>query len=291
MSTVRTSAPTIAVASGKGGTGKTTVATNLAVVAADGGRRIELLDCDVEAPNCHIFLQPKIHEARSVHVPVPDIDEETCTACGECAEICEFNAIACLNGRVLTFPELCHGCGGCWLICPAEAVSQATREVGVIQRGTTNGFALVQGRLRVGEAMSPPLIRQVKASVSDGAELVIIDSPPGTSCPAIASVQRSDYVCMVTEPTPFGLNDLVLAVEMVRELGLPMGVVINRADVGDRQVHEYCQQEGLKILAEIPDDRRVAEAYARGEVSGRAIPSYRAVFESLLARIESEMPR
>ncbi|MBN1343204.1 MAG: ATP-binding protein [Phycisphaerae bacterium] len=281
----------IAVASGKGGTGKTTVATNLAVAAAGLGKTVELVDCDVEAPNCHLFLSPEIRETRTVHVAIPNVDADKCTGCGECAEMCQFNAIACLNGNVMTFPELCHGCAGCWLVCPVEAISEGAREVGTVQRGTAGDFDLVYGRLRIGEAMSPPLIRRVKAEASEHVEWVIVDAPPGTSCPPIAAVQNSDYVCMVTEPTPFGLNDLVLAVGMVRALGLPMGVVINRCDVGDDEVRKYCDSEGLPILVEIPDDRRVAEAYARGQIAGNVLPEYRATFEALLARIEREVTR
>jgi MinD superfamily P-loop ATPase len=282
---------TIAVASGKGGTGKTTVSTNLAMVAASIGRRVALLDCDVEAPNCHIFLRPDITDARTVHVTIPKVDEEACTSCGECSEICEFNAVVCVNGKVLTFPELCHGCGGCWLVCPSGAITKGNREVGVVEHGQANGLSMTQGRLRIGEAMSPPLIRQVKATGRDHAEFIIVDAPPGTSCPVIAAVKSADYVCLVTEPTPFGLNDLVLAVGMVRELGIPMGVVINRSDIGDREVRSYCRDQKLPILAEIPDDRRVAEAYARGEIVTRAVPTYTPIFESLLLRIEQEMAR
>jgi len=282
---------TIAIASGKGGTGKTTVSTNLAVVAATLGRRVALLDCDVEAPNCHIFLRPNITDARPVHVPIPRVDEGACNGCGECGEICQFSAVVCLNGKVLTFPELCHGCGGCWSVCPVEAISKGAREVGVIEQGLAEGFSITQGRLRIGEAMSPPLIRQVRAHACDHAELIIIDAPPGTSCPAIAAIKGADYVCLVTEPTPFGLNDLVLAVGMVRELGIRMGVVINRSDIGDQEVRTYCEAEGLPVLAEMPDDRRVAEAYARGKIATRAIPGYRLVYESLLTHIEQEAAR
>ena len=275
----------IAIASGKGGTGKTTVATNLAFVAAGAGRSVHLLDCDVEEPNCHIFVKPAFERAEPVCVPVPKVDEARCTGCGECAAACQFKAIACLNKKVITFPEMCHGCGACWIVCPEEAISQDQREVGVLEEGTALGFRFTQGRLRVGEAMSPPLIRKVKAAANE-AQLTIIDAPPGTSCPVVMAIKGSDFVCLVTEPTPFGLNDLMLAVAVVRELKLPMGIVINRADIGDGRVREYCRSKRIPLLAEIPDDRRVAEAYSRGRMVCEAVPEMKAVFESLLSAIE-----
>jgi MinD superfamily P-loop ATPase len=252
---------------------------------------VTLLDCDVEAPNCHLFVQPKITRARTVCAPIPKVDMNACTGCSECADICAFNAIACLKGKVLTFPELCHGCGGCWLICPAKAITKGKREIGKIEHGTADGFSITQGRLRVGEAMSPALIREVRTPDDNHAELILIDAPPGTSCPVVAAVRGTDYVCLVTEPTPFGLNDLILAVGMVRELDIPTGVVINRSDIGNQDVRNYCEAQALPILAEIADDRRVAEAYASGRIAVQAIPSYRSVFESLLTRMEQETAR
>lgn len=271
----------IAVASGKGGTGKTTVATNLARVAADRGLPVSYLDCDVEEPNGHIFLKPEIEKTTSISVPVPVVDEGKCTACGKCKEICQYSAIALLGKTVLTFSNLCHGCGGCVLVCPVEAISETGREVGVVEEGTADGVRFVHGRLRIGEAMSPPLIREVKRRIrADG--LNIIDVPPGTSCPVVQSVKGSDYVLLVTEPTPFGLNDLKLAVEMLRVLSLPFGVVVNRADIGDEAVFDYCRDELVDVLLRIPDDRRIAEAYSRGCLAAQALPEYGHIFESLL---------
>lgn len=271
----------IAVASGKGGTGKTTVATNLARVAADQGAQVGYVDCDVEEPNGHIFLKPRIQTATSVTVPVPIVDEDKCTACGKCAEICQYNAIALLGETVLTFPNLCHGCGGCLLVCPSDAITEDRRDVGVVEEGTSDGISFVHGRLRVGEAMAPPVIREVKRRIS-GHGLTIIDAPPGTSCPVIKAVRGADYVILVTEPTPFGLNDLKLAVEMLRALELPFGVVVNRSDIGDEAVFDYCTCESIGILARIPDDRRIAEAYSRGRLVVGFVPTYAEVFSSLL---------
>ena len=271
----------VSIASGKGGTGKTTVAVGLALsITGD----VQLLDCDVEEPNCHIFLKPEIQSSEPVGVPVPLVDESKCTACGKCAQICQYNAIAALKTRPLVFPELCHGCGGCALICPEGAISETSREVGVVETGCAGRIQFVHARLRVGEAMSPPLVRAVKKHVKrDGA--TIIDCPPGTSCPVIMAVKDSDYVILVTEPTPFGLHDLILAVETVRQMGVPFGVVVNRADVGDARVRDYCGSEGISVLLEIPDDRRIAEAYSRGEPIVRALPPLQRDLVALMERV------
>jgi len=277
----------VAIASGKGGTGKTTVAVNLALCSP---KPVRLLDCDVEEPNCHLFLTPDIYTRETVGLPVPFVDEAKCNACGECGRICEFHAIVVPKTAPVVFPELCHGCGGCAKVCPTGAIEEVTREIGVVEVGAGKGVEIVQGRLNVGHAMSPPVIRAVKRHTSSEG-LNIIDCPPGTSCPVVASVRGSDFVLLVTEPTPFGLHDLKLAAETVRQLGLPFGVVINRADVGDDRVAEYCRSEGVRILLEIPEDRRIAEAYSRGEVIAEAIPEMQDVFRDLLARATPELKR
>ncbi len=275
----------IAVASGKGGTGKTTVATNLVVQAQGSMERVVYGDCDVEEPNGHLFLRPKIETRDPCSLAVPTVNEEQCTGCGRCGEVCVYSAIVVINKKVLTFPELCHSCGGCWLACPEDAIEQGTREIGVVETGQAlDAFGFVQGRLRIGEAMAPPLIKAVKQGAPD-ADLQVFDAPPGTSCPVIQSVRDVHYVVLVTEPTPFGLNDLRLAVEMLRELGKPFGVVINRADLGDDGVRRYCAEEQIEVLTEIPDDRKVAEAYARGEIAVRVLPEYRKRFQDLLERV------
>lgn len=281
----------VTIASGKGGTGKTTVATNLAVVASARGLSVDLADCDVEEPNAHIFVKPQIEEVTRVMLPRAALDRELCTGCGECATMCQFNAIACINGNVVIFPELCHGCGGCALVCPTEAITDEDREVGVIEAGRSRGFRFVHGRVRIGEASaSAALVNRVKARL-DSADLAIIDAPPGTGCPMVAAVRESDFACLVTEPTPFGLHDLKLAVETVREIGVPLGVVINRADIGDQRVRDYCRSEHIPLLVEIPDDLRVAQAYSRGEIASDALPELRPLFETLLAHIQKALGR
>jgi len=275
----------IAVASGKGGTGKTTVATNLALVASRDGRSVAYLDCDVEEPNGALFLKPRIDETRPVQVSIPEVDRSRCTACGQCGQICQYSAIVVMKGNVLVFPELCHGCAGCWLVCPAGAITETHRQTGQLELGQAGKVQFAQGLLNIGEVMSPPVIGAVKATAPD-VDVLIVDSPPGTSCPVIESVRDADFVVLVTEPTPFGLNDLKLAVEMVRALELPFAVVVNRADMGDDQTRHYCRQEGIDIIAEIPDDRQVAEAYSRGEMACDVIPRYRNLYGDLLAELE-----
>lgn len=270
----------IAVASGKGGTGKTTIASNLAYYLVGIGKNVTLVDCDVEEPNDHLFLTPQWENRFTVSVPVPEVDKEKCTACGLCSELCQFSAIACINEIVLTFPELCHGCGLCSRICPPGAIKEIPREVGVVESGHADGIYFVHGKLRIGEAMSPPLIKEVKMQ-SPAYGITIIDSPPGTSCPVIEAIKETDFVLLVTEPTPFGLNDLQLAVEMVREVGIPFAVVINRSNIGDDRVFKYCEKESIPILMEIPEDRRIAEVYSMGKLILKEIPIYTAKFSTL----------
>ena len=279
----------IAIASGKGGTGKTTVATNLAWLAARNGRSVAYLDCDVEEPNGHLFLAPRIAASRPAGRLHPVVDESKCIHCGLCGEICRFSAIVCVGEKVLVYPELCHCCGGCVLVCRPGAITEAMRETGKIEEGAAGPVRFVHGVLNVGEAMSAPLIREVKAAAPP-VDLVMIDSPPGVACPAIESVRGADFVVLVTEPTPFGLNDLKLAVEMVRALKLPFGVAVNRAGSGETETHDYCRRQGIEILAELADDRRVAEAYSRGAVACEAVAGFSAALEQLLARLYARCP-
>jgi len=274
----------ISVASGKGGTGKTLVATSLALSLEDR-HRVQVLDCDVEEPNGHIFLKPVIERSEAVSIPVPRVDDAKCTYCGRCAEVCVYNAIAVLGEHVLTFPYLCHGCGACSYLCPENAITEEGREIGIIESGQADGIALVQGRLNVGEAMAPPVIRKVKAQ-TDNDGIVIIDAPPGTSCPVVESVKDSDFCLLVTEPTPFGLNDLMLAVETVRELGITCGVVLNRAGLGDDKVEEYCQEKNIPILLTIPLVTEIAHLYSRGITLVEGMPEWQGSFAGLFNQIK-----
>ncbi|RJR43478.1 MAG: (4Fe-4S)-binding protein [Desulfobacteraceae bacterium] len=272
----------ISVASGKGGTGKTTVATNLAVALGSG---VQLLDCDVEEPNGHLFIRPHMDGFRTVTTPVPQVDMTKCTLCGKCGEICQYKAVVIIAGTILTFQELCHSCGGCMEVCPEKAITEVGRELGAVEFGRRNGLEFVHGRLRVGEAMSPPLIRRVREYTRPGM-LTIIDAPPGTSCPVIATMKGADFVLMVTEPTPFGLHDLKLAVGATKILGIPCGLVINRSDIGDGQAWSYAEQEKIPVLMELPFDRRIAEAYSRGQMIVEVMPEWKERFRTLYDRIE-----
>ena len=273
----------ISIASGKGGTGKTTVATNLAASLSD--MDVKLLDCDVEEPNAHLFLKPEMESKETVTTPVPRIDEGKCTLCGKCSDICQFRAIVRIADTMLTFTDLCHSCGGCMEVCPEGAITETGRELGVIERGSKKGIAFVNGRLRVGEAMSPPLIKKVR-KMAEGNGLTIIDAPPGTSCPVISAMKDTDFIILVTEPTPFGLNDLKLAAGAVKILGIPCGIIINRSDMGDDRVKHFAAEEGIPILMEIPFDRRIAESYSRGELVVDNIPEWRGKFTELYDSIE-----
>jgi len=273
----------ISVASGKGGTGKTLVATSLALSLR---KDVQLVDCDVEEPNDHIFLRPTITRSQPVCIPVPRVDESKCTFCGRCSEVCAYKAIAVLKERVLIFPELCHGCGACTYLCPEKAISEEGRQVGVVECGYSGEVDFAQGRLNVGEAMAPPVIREVKCLINPG-KTVIIDASPGTSCPVVEAVRDSDYCILVTEPTPFGINDLSLAVEMIRALKIPCGVVLNRAGAGDNSVEEYCLEQDIPLLLKIPLDREIAKLYSRGITLVEGMPEWRSAFTGLLQSTSS----
>jgi len=271
-----------AIASGKGGTGKTTVASSL-ISLWDGP--VTAVDLDVEEPNLHLFLKPEIGRIDPAYIEIPEADESKCTLCRECSTLCQFKAITVMGDTLLVFPEMCHGCGGCLAVCPEGALSPGRRQLGEICHGRAGDARFVMGRLRVGEAMSPPLMRQVKALFADmaadnGAD-IIVDAPPGVSCPAVSAVIDADCVVLVTEPTPFGLHDFKLAWEAFSPFGKPMGAVINRAGIGDDSVKRFCADKGIPVWAEIPFDRAVAEAYSRGEVVAEAVAPLRGTFRQL----------
>jgi len=245
---------------------------------------VQFLDCDVEEPNAHILLKPSLNHKQTVSIPIPKVDEERCTYCGECARVCAYNSIVVVGEEVLIFPELCHGCGACSYFCPEDAISEEGREVGVLEFGQVKGVEFIQGKLTIGEVAAPRVIREVKENI-DGERLVIIDISPGTSCSVVEAVKGSDFCLLVTEPTPFGLNDLVLAVEMLNRLDIPCGVVINRDGVGDNKVEEYCRRDGIPILLRIPLDIDIARLYSRGIALVEGMPQWREAFLKLFDKI------
>lgn len=276
----------ISIASGKGGTGKTTVAVNMALSLKD----IQLLDCDVEEPNAHLLLHPKINETRSVYVPIPRVNEELCDHCRKCSEFCERNALFVSSEKVLFFPELCNSCGGCVIVCPRKAITEEKRRIGTIKTGMAENVELVYGELEIGEPMAVPIIREIKKQI-ESHKTIIIDSPPGTSCPVIESVYESDFCVLVTEPTPFGLHDLKITVQVMAEMKVPCGVVINRAGIGDRKLYEYCEDIGVPILLEIPFQRRIAELYSRGVPFSLEMPEWRDKFQMLFEEIKKRVSK
>ena len=276
----------ISVASGKGGTGKTTVSVNLALSLEN----VQLLDCDVEEPNSHIFIRPSIKTKTPVYIPVPQVDKQKCDFCGKCQEVCAYNAIAVLKKDLLVFPELCHGCGACSYLCPQKAIKEVNKEIGFVEIGQRDNLQFVHGKLNIGQAMSPPLIRAVKQYINP-ARNVIIDVPPGTSCPVIESIKGSDFCILVTEPTPFGLYDLTLAVEVLKKIAIPFGVVLNRSDLGDKKVDDYCKKEKISILMQIPFKKEIAMAYSKGKTIVEALPEYRKEFQKLFETIKIRFKR
>jgi len=276
----------VAIASGKGGTGKTTVSAALASVWT---RPVIAMDLDVEEPNLHLFLKPQITGQEKAYIEVPVADESKCTYCRACAELCQFKAISVLGSVLLIFTDMCHGCGGCLAICPEKALSPGQRELGEILWGQVGVTRFLMGRSRVGEAMSPPLMRQVKKKLQvmlqESPADVIIDAPPGVSCPAVNAVMDADVIVLVTEPTPFGLYDLQLAHEAFLPLGKPMGIVINRAGLGEDKVYDFCRSRNLPIWTEIPYDRQIAVAYSNSQIIAAVSAQHKALFTDLADKI------
>jgi len=270
----------VAVASGKGGTGKTSVAVNVALSIG----KVQFLDCDVEEPNAHLLLHPEISREEPVYLPVPVINEELCDCCGKCAEFCPNNAIFVSPEKVLVFPELCYSCGGCAIICPRKAISEEQRRIGTLKLGSAGDLELVYGELEVGEPMAVPVIKEVKRRIEKDRP-VILDCPPGTSCPVIETVRGSDFCVLVTEPTPFGLHDLKITVQVLKDMRIPFGVVINRAGIGDKKVYEYCEEKNFPILLEIPYKRKIAELYSRGTPFSLEMPEWKEKFQILFDKV------
>ena len=271
----------VSVASGKGGTGKTSVAVNMALSISN----VQLLDCDVEEPNAYLLLNPKMHSTEPVYVLVPHINEELCLRCGECAKFCQYNALFSSPEKILFFPELCHSCGGCTLACPRQAITEEKRRIGALKFGTVGELKLIYGELDVGEPMAVPLIKAVKKKIENNKN-VIIDAPVGTSCPVIETVRGSDFCVLVTEPTPFGLHDLKITVEVLRKMSIPFGVVVNRAGIGDNKVYQYCNEENIPIMLEIPYQRKIAELYSKGIPFSLEMPEWGKKFQILFSEIK-----
>lgn len=271
----------VSVASGKGGTGKTSVAVNLALSLGS----VQLLDCDVEEPNAHLLLHPELQKTESVYTLIPMVNEELCSHCGKCSSFCQYNALFTTAEKTLVFPELCHSCGGCATVCPEKAITWMKNRIGTLNFGSNGDLALVYGELEIGKPLAVPIIKAVKKQSEKGKE-VIVDSPPGTSCPFVETVRDSDFCVLVTEPTPFGLNDLKIAVEILRKINLPFGVVVNRAGVGDRQVYAYCRKKDIRVLLEIPYQRRIAELYSKGVPFSLEMPEWNEKFQTLHREIQ-----
>lgn len=280
----------IVVASGKGGTGKTTVATSLALVAAEQ-ESVRFMDCDVEAPNAGLFLDPALDTRKEVGILIPEIDESICTFCGKCAEVCQFHAIAVVGKKTLVFPELCHGCGSCALVCPENAISERLDVMGVLESGpAAREINFAQGVMNIGEPMAVPIIRELKKwEVANPPPIEIRDAPPGASCPVVETIRGADFVLLVTEPTPFGLHDLKQVAEIIRELGLPTGVIINRDGIGDNAVQGYCDQSDIPILMRIPMDRQIAEGIAQGHSLLEIKPELGPAFSEMLGKIVQQV--
>ena len=270
----------VAVASGKGGTGKTSVSVNMALSVSN----VQLLDCDVEAPNAHLLLHPNMHKTEPVYISVPHINEELCDHCGECAKFCQYNALFTSLEKILFFPELCHSCGGCVLACPRQAITEEKRRIGTLKFGEVGKLKLVYGELDVGEPMAVPLIKSVKKQIETNKN-VIIDAPVGTSCPVIETVREGDFCVLVTEPTPFGLYDLKITVQVLRKMNVRFAVVVNRAGIGDKKVYTYCKEENIPILLEIPYQRKIAELYSKGVPFSIEMPEWKEKFQTLFNKI------
>jgi MinD superfamily P-loop ATPase len=276
----------VSIASGKGGTGKTSVAVNLALSVGD----VQFLDCDVEEPNAHLLLHPDLKKTEPVYTLIPLVNGELCSHCGECSKFCQYNAIFSISEKILVFPELCHSCGGCAVVCPNKAISWEKHRIGALNFGSVGDLDLVYGELEIGKPMAVPVIKAVKSQIREGKD-VILDSPPGTSCPFVETVKDSDFCVLVTEPTPFGIHDLKIAVEVLKKIAVPFGVMVNRAGIGDNKVYDYCREEKIPILMEIPYQRRIAEFYSKGVPFSLEMPEWAEKFQTLFSEIRRSVSR
>lgn len=270
----------IAVLSGKGGTGKTTVSSNLAKI-----QKSIYVDCDIEEPNGYLFLKPEIDKVKDVNVMIPSIDYDKCTLCGECTKACRFGALMRLTKKILVFDHLCHSCGACYEICPYNAIREIPKKIGIVRIGRSDDIDFIDGKLNIGEASGVPIIKEIKDLIKDTDKSVIIDSPPGTSCSVIHSVEGSDYCLLVTEPTPYGLHDLKLAVELVKELHLPFAVIINKSGELDSIIEDYCKKENISVIAKIPFKKEYAESYSKGNLLIEEDDEIRQTFKNLSQRL------
>ena len=271
----------VSIASGKGGTGKTSVAVNLALSLGS----VQLLDCDVEEPNAHLLLNPDMYKMEPVYSLIPLVNNELCNHCGQCSKFCQYNAIFATSEKILVFPELCHSCGGCAVVCPKKAISWEKHRIGALKFGSVGDLDLVYGELEIGKPMAVPIIKAVKNQIRAGKD-VILDSPPGTSCPFVETVRGSDFCILVTEPTPFGLHDLKIAVQVLKKMAVPFGVVVNRAGVGDNKVYDYCREENIRVLLEILYQREIAELYSKGVPFILEMPEWAEKFQVLYSEIK-----
>ncbi|OQY32377.1 MAG: ATPase [Spirochaetaceae bacterium 4572_59] len=279
----------VAIASGKGGTGKTTLSTNLSSYMAESVP-VVLADLDVEEPNSGLFIQGELIHQEDKFIKVPEWDDTNCTLCGKCQEVCNFNAVMKMGKMIMVFPELCHGCYACSELCPAGSLPMVPKKMGVLKSFRSGNLSFIESKLDIGVEQAVPLISQTIHYLDENfteETIQIIDSPPGTSCPVIEVVKESDLVILITEPTPFGLHDLKLAVDTVRQLGKPFAVVINRHGIGDNNVEKYCEEEGIEIIAMIPNDRKIAETYSRGELLYPTIPGVKEAIKNVVTYIES----
>lgn len=277
----------VVIASGKGGTGKSTVSVNVARLLSEKVGGVALLDCDVEEPNDHLFLHPQWNHTEPVCISSPEIDYRKCQWCGQCVRTCEFNAMAMAGNRILVFEELCHGCNACKISCPHGAINSVEREIGVLEAALREPLSFIHGRSRVGSAMSPALIRRVKQYADEKAFAVqIIDSPPGTSCPFINTVYGADYVILVAEPTPFGFYDLKLATDVVRQMNIPFGVVINKSNEHDALIETWAKENNIRIISKIPEDMKIAQSYSGGEIIAEALPETVPYFSPIVDLID-----